>query len=168
MPDRKSRTINIVGGGSAGWMTALYLNRYFNGAGENFVINVIESPDIGIIGVLSDRDDSDFWRSAPETLEHCPWLKAQLQLWSEKICEFQDFAGTFASIFSDLNYRYVLYGMQHYPRLGIQLDKKRGDALLGQFRAMADRAVANSLHHSDFLQFFARGPLRKDVVSVNV
>ena len=51
MQSRTVKTLNIVGGGSAGWMAAIYLNRYFNREVKNFQINVIESPDIGIIGV---------------------------------------------------------------------------------------------------------------------
>jgi tryptophan halogenase len=40
------KQIVIVGGGSAGWITALYLNRYI----DNSQITLIESPEIGILG----------------------------------------------------------------------------------------------------------------------
>jgi len=43
--------LTIVGGGSAGWMTAIYLNKLLNSGVPNYEIRVIESPDIGIIGV---------------------------------------------------------------------------------------------------------------------
>ncbi|AWL11971.1 Tryptophan 7-halogenase [Saliniradius amylolyticus] len=43
--------ITIVGGGSAGWMSAIYLNRYFNKDHKQYHIRLIESPDVGIIGV---------------------------------------------------------------------------------------------------------------------
>ena len=51
MQNNDTRSITIVGGGSSGWMTALYLNTLFNRQRRNYSIRVIESPDIGIIGV---------------------------------------------------------------------------------------------------------------------
>ena len=47
-PDR-IKSIAIVGGGTAGWLAASMLSRALPGTGT--VISVIESPDIGIIGV---------------------------------------------------------------------------------------------------------------------
>ena len=51
MSQHYTKKIAIVGGGSAGWMTAMYLNKLFNHDEKVFDITVIESPDIGIIGV---------------------------------------------------------------------------------------------------------------------
>lgn len=56
MKQQPVTSIIIVGGGSSGWMTALYLNKLYNAdckAGEapHVKITVIESKDIGIIGV---------------------------------------------------------------------------------------------------------------------
>ena len=45
------KSICIVGGGSSGWMTAIYLNRYFNQYQAQVQVRVVESEDIGIIGV---------------------------------------------------------------------------------------------------------------------
>ena len=47
------RSIVVVGGGTSGWMTAAYLNRVLRGAdgAEPVRITVVESEDIGIIGV---------------------------------------------------------------------------------------------------------------------
>ena len=46
------RRVLIVGGGTAGWLTAGYLAKMFNAANPDSVqITLIESPDIGIIGV---------------------------------------------------------------------------------------------------------------------
>ena len=45
----KQQTIVILGGGTAGWMTANLLHLQL--APQGFTIRVIESPDIGIIGV---------------------------------------------------------------------------------------------------------------------
>ena len=44
----------IVGGGSAGWLTACYLARSLGAAGVSAAgvgITLVESPEIGIIGV---------------------------------------------------------------------------------------------------------------------
>ncbi|MEO1137669.1 MAG: tryptophan halogenase family protein, partial [Pseudomonadota bacterium] len=47
------KNITIVGGGTSGWITACYLARYFGRkiASGEMSITVIESPNIGIIGV---------------------------------------------------------------------------------------------------------------------
>lgn len=46
------RSILIVGGGTAGWITACYLAKYFDLARHpSLEITLVESPDIGIIGV---------------------------------------------------------------------------------------------------------------------
>src|SRR5437764_10129483 len=45
--------VTIVGGGTAGWLTAMLLNTYLNAGGEkqNVQITLIESPNIPTIGV---------------------------------------------------------------------------------------------------------------------
>ncbi|AQR72973.1 tryptophan halogenase family protein [Sphingomonas sp. LM7] len=45
---REKREILVVGGGTAGWLTAAYLARFFEG---RITVTLLESPDIGIIGV---------------------------------------------------------------------------------------------------------------------
>ena len=49
MPDRRIRSIAIVGGGTAGWLAAAMLARALPGTG--ICVTVIESPQIGPIGV---------------------------------------------------------------------------------------------------------------------
>jgi tryptophan 7-halogenase len=44
----EKREILVVGGGTAGWLTAAYLARFFEG---RIAVTLLESPDIGIIGV---------------------------------------------------------------------------------------------------------------------
>jgi flavin-dependent dehydrogenase len=46
------RSVLIVGGGTAGWLTACYLARHFQvGEQSGLEITVLESPEIGIVGV---------------------------------------------------------------------------------------------------------------------
>jgi 2-polyprenyl-6-methoxyphenol hydroxylase-like FAD-dependent oxidoreductase len=45
----KPKNIMIVGGGTAGWLSALMLAKAW--AAKNIVITLVESPDVGIIGV---------------------------------------------------------------------------------------------------------------------
>jgi len=48
----KLRKVTIVGGGSAGWITAgLIAAKHGEGRGRDVEINVIEAPDIPIIGL---------------------------------------------------------------------------------------------------------------------
>jgi|KBSMisStaDraftv2_1062788.scaffolds.fasta_scaffold34029_3 tryptophan halogenase len=49
MPDKRIRSIAIVGGGTAGWLAASMLARALPGTG--ITVTVIESPEIGTIGV---------------------------------------------------------------------------------------------------------------------
>ncbi|WP_339862431.1 tryptophan halogenase family protein [Paremcibacter congregatus] len=101
---------------------------------------------------LTDRDDSDFWRAAPATVKECPWLEKQLEIWRHKICEYQDLAGSFSTIFADENYRYVLYGMQHYPDLRLSMGPDSHDKISAQLAQMAVHAVNVTLPHGDYLR----------------
>ncbi|MDZ5648748.1 tryptophan 7-halogenase [Nitrospirillum sp. BR 11828] len=48
----RTRTILIVGGGTAGWLAAAYLARYLGVREDGPIrITLLESQDIGIVGV---------------------------------------------------------------------------------------------------------------------
>ena len=52
-PQRRIKTVAILGGGSAGFMAALTLKRKL----PDLQVTVIRSPDIGVIGVGEGIDD---------------------------------------------------------------------------------------------------------------
>ncbi len=87
-------SILIVGGGTAGWLTAAYLAKYFGlSAGGQIEITLLESPEIGIIGVGEGAfptmrstleyigiDESSFIREAGATFKQgirfVDWVRA--------------------------------------------------------------------------------------------
>ena len=68
---------------------------------------------------LTNRDDTDFWKQAAKTGDECPRLKQRLDVWRHKVCENYDLGGSPSTLFTELNYKYVLYGMQYYPTLNM-------------------------------------------------
>jgi tryptophan halogenase len=100
---------------------------------------------------LSNRTDTEFWRAMPAKAQLCPGLPEKLALWRHKICEYHDLAGGYATTFVDENYRYVLYGMQHYPALHYQctdLDRQ----VFQRLQQLSDKAVSMTMPQLDFLQ----------------
>jgi tryptophan halogenase len=101
---------------------------------------------------LTDRDDTDFWRAAPDTVRHTPWLQSQLAIWEHKTCEFLDLAGSFSTTFNDENYRYILYGMQHDPELHLAADAASTQALFSKARQNAVRAREATTPQGEYLK----------------
>ncbi|WND04079.1 tryptophan 7-halogenase [Temperatibacter marinus] len=100
---------------------------------------------------LTDREDTDFWRQAPATVNQTPWLKEQLQIWHHKICEYQDLAGSYSTVFTDENYRYVLYGMGHHPALKLSVDQGISKDVFDRVKNQSNRVLSNSVPHLDYL-----------------
>ncbi|NVJ98010.1 MAG: tryptophan 7-halogenase [Alphaproteobacteria bacterium] len=100
---------------------------------------------------LTNRDDSEFWRAAPATVEHTPWLNAQLEIWKHKVCEYHDLAGAFSTTFTDENYRYILYGMQHVPKLGLVADQTESNRMFAELARMQENACKITMPHADYL-----------------
>ncbi|MEO7323537.1 MAG: tryptophan halogenase family protein [Dokdonella sp.] len=87
------RKILIVGGGTAGWLTANYLSRVLNaGSSRTIEITLVESADIGIVGVGEATfpsirgtlaaigiDESRFLRETQATfkqgIKYCNWVR---------------------------------------------------------------------------------------------
>lgn len=100
---------------------------------------------------LTDRDDTEFWREAARKAEYCPGLPEQLDAWKFKVCEYMDLAGTFSTTFTDENYRFILYGMQHYPKLQPLYAEPAHQALFQQAQQMFKHAKLSTLPHYFYL-----------------
>ena len=101
---------------------------------------------------LTDRDDTEFWRQAQKSVDYTPVLKQQLQVWKHKTCEFMDLAGGYSTTFTDENYRFILYGMQHYPTLHMPYEESNCKQIFDRFSFMANKAQAVVLSHKDYLK----------------
>lgn len=104
---------------------------------------------------LSNRDDSEFWREAASRARFCPQLEQLLSVWKHKVCEYHDLAGTYSTTFTDENYRYILYGMQHYPQLARAFDLAESDEVFAELNALIQRTCNASLSHKDVLAMLA-------------
>ncbi|MBY5980232.1 tryptophan halogenase family protein [Ferrimonas balearica] len=96
---------------------------------------------------LTDRDDTEFWRQAAASAEHSPRLQQDLALWQHKVCEFMDQAGSYATVFTDENYRFVLYGMGHWPQFAPLGSAQQHQQLRQQCEARTRMALDQTLPH---------------------
>lgn len=101
---------------------------------------------------LTDRTDSVFWREAATKAKFCPDLERLLHLWKHKICEFHDLAGSYSTTFSDENYRYILYGMQHYPALSLAVNPQEQAATFTELEGLIRQAKIYSMPHAEYLR----------------
>jgi len=101
---------------------------------------------------LTNRDDTEFWRQAQQSTDFCPELKNNLAVWRHKVCEYFDLAGGYSTTFTDENYRFILYGMQHYPQLNMQIDSASSEDLFDKLQRKAIQTVQNTLSHEAYLQ----------------
>jgi tryptophan halogenase len=100
---------------------------------------------------LSDRDDTEFWQHAQDSVKQCPHLQQLLSVWQHKVCEYFDLAGSFSTTFTDENYRYILYGMQHYPTLTTTPLAEESQAIFAKFNRKCIETVRTAIPHTDFL-----------------
>lgn len=101
---------------------------------------------------LTNRRDTEFWREAATKARYCEGLENLLELWKYKICEFHDLAGNYATTFGDENYRFILYGMQHYPMLQVKANLIEQAAVFGDLKGLLNQALMHSLPQSEYLQ----------------
>lgn len=100
---------------------------------------------------LTDRNDTDFWQQAQQSVQYCPLLQEQLSVWKHKTCEFMDLAGGYSTTFTDENYRFILYGMDHYPQLHQPFDETTDGKVFDRLTFMANKAKSVTLSHQNYL-----------------
>jgi len=101
---------------------------------------------------LTDRDDTDFWREVHKTAQYCDGLEEKLATWQHKICEYMDLAGNYITMFSDENYRAVLYGMNHYPKLHLSADSEENNKMYDEFSSRVKQVSNMVMPHRDYLK----------------
>ncbi|WP_286263212.1 tryptophan halogenase family protein [Thalassotalea atypica] len=121
-------------------------NRLMNGAYQDLKQFIV------LHYCLTDRDDTEFWQQAQKSVEHCPELKRNLAVWQHKVCEYFDLAGGYSTTFTDENYRFILYGMQHYPKLNMNICHQQSDMVFEKLARKGVHTVNQTLSHKDFLQ----------------
>jgi len=146
------KRIAIVGGGSAGWMAASLLARALGGTGT--IITVIESPEIGTVGVgeasippimdmlrLLHIDESDFVRHTKSTYK----LGIKFTDWSGRGDSYWHPFGTFGSM---INLRPVYHAWH----------KARADGLTLRFNDLSLCAALGDARKFRFPDPKAQGP----------
>ncbi len=108
---------------------------------------------------LTDRDDTAFWQQAQKSLEYCPELQRNLAVWQHKVCEYFDLAGGYSTTFTDENYRFILYGMQHFPSLNIPVDQEESEQIFEKLQRKGQETLKYSLSHHEYLQNLHAMPL---------
>lgn len=101
---------------------------------------------------LTDRRDSEFWCEASKSADYLPELKEKLALWQMKVCEDTDLGTRFNSIFTEDNYRYVLYGMKHSGTLSPSLSQVEIEEHLRVIKLRNQQIAAQAMSHKQFLK----------------
>jgi tryptophan halogenase len=100
---------------------------------------------------LTDRDDTEFWREVANTAKYCNGLEEKIATWKHKICEYMDLSGGYITMFSDENYRAILYGMNHYPTLNIPSNSLENDKMYQEFSKRVEQVTNLVMSHQDYL-----------------
>lgn len=121
-------------------------NRLMNGAYQDLKQFIV------LHYCLTDRSDTEFWKKVAESAKYCPELERNLSVWKHKVCEYFDLAGGYSTTFTDENYRFILYGMQHYPELNMAVDQNESKLVFEKLQRKAQQTVNMTYSHRDFLQ----------------
>jgi tryptophan halogenase len=105
---------------------------------------------------ITDRDDTEFWRNASNTAKFSGNLAERLALWKHKYCEKMDMVGGEAVLFSESNYRYVLYGMDYFPKLDDSIDTSESNQTFEYIASHAKQLSGIALTHTDYLNTVKR------------
>ncbi|WP_448211858.1 tryptophan halogenase family protein [Colwellia sp. MEBiC06753] len=101
---------------------------------------------------ITDRDDTEFWQHAQTTAQYSGNLASKLELWRHKYCEKMDMDGSNAVLFSENNYRYILYGMDYLPTLNGGVDQADSQQIFDYIKQQANHVAGIALTHSDYLK----------------
>lgn len=101
---------------------------------------------------LTDRDDTDFWREVKKTARYCSGLEEKIAAWQNKVCEYMDLAGGYITMFSDENYRAILYGMKQYPSLHLPVNKTQNEQIFTQFNQRVEQVTNIVMTHENYLK----------------
>jgi tryptophan halogenase len=105
---------------------------------------------------ITDRDDTEFWRNAAKTAQYSGDLAGKLALWQHKYCEKMDLVGGEAVLFSENNYRYVLYGMNYLPKLENHTGATDAEQVFSYIEQHAKQNAGLALTHTDYLNSLMR------------
>ncbi|MBY5921823.1 tryptophan halogenase family protein [Ferrimonas balearica] len=112
--------------------------------------------------VLSERDDTPFWRDnrAPESIPQS--LKENLAYWRQQLPSAYDFASTL-SIFNLENYLYVLYGMEFDTRISPERhqDGEAARAKMDRLQQEATRLAEQLMPHRQLIERIRQHGLQK-------
>jgi tryptophan halogenase len=100
---------------------------------------------------LTNRDDTEFWQHVADTAKYCDGLEEKIAIWKHKICEYMDLAGGYITMFSDENYRAVLYGMDHYPKLNIPFNSDENSKIYQEFDSRVQQVTNLVMSHDNYL-----------------
>ena len=100
---------------------------------------------------LTNREDTEFWQEVANTAQYCDGLEEKIETWKHKICEYMDLAGGYITMFSDENYRAILYGMNHYPNLNIPANSRENEKIFQEFENRVEQVSKLVMSHEDYL-----------------
>lgn len=92
----------------------------------------------------SNREDTDFWRTARHDIAVPDRLRENLELWKHKLPSAPDLPNR-TSLFSEWNYIYVLYGKHYYDGVRLPTEDVVGDDDFDEFSRDLDRRRSDAL-----------------------
>lgn len=109
--------------------------------------------------LLSCRTDTPFWLQFQQREQADSNLNELLNLWRFKVCEPSDIADIASTTFNDDDYRFILYGMQHFPARQTPYTGIQAADIFSRLQQKVDSVLAETLTHEQFLQQLHDMPL---------
>lgn len=108
---------------------------------------------------LCNRDDTPFWQQNSVQPKKSADTENLIHLWQHKVCEQADLLSFTSNTFSEDDYRFILYGMLHFPQLKIPVNKESSEQIFVKFENKVSQMLKDTLSHKDFLQQLHDMPL---------